>query len=169
METNKYLFFYGHKKNKLGTEIYSQWYPCIFIEKICDGVEIKYYNAEQYMMANKALLFGDGDILSKILDEKNPSKIKSLGRKIQNFNNDYWDKYKYDIVVSGNRLKFEQNPKLMEQLQNTGNKILVEASPYDKIWGIGLTANQAIKISESKWPGENLLGKALMQVRKESQ
>ncbi|ANB50836.1 hypothetical protein [Powai lake megavirus] len=169
METDKYIFFYGHQKNKLGTEIYSQWYPCTFIEKICDDVEIKYYNAEQYMMAQKALLFGDGDILLKILNEKNPSKIKSLGRKIVNFDNDYWNKYKYDIVASGNRLKFQQNPKLMEQLQNTGNKILVEASPYDKIWGIGLTAHQAINIPESKWPGQNLLGKALMQVRKELQ
>nr|AEX62499.1 hypothetical protein mv_L294 [Moumouvirus Monve] len=166
METDDYIFFYGHNPNKNGTEIYSQWYPSIFYEKL-DNKMIKYYNAEQYMMAHKALLFEDFDSHEKIMKEINPAKIKSLGRKIKNFDEDLWDDYKYDIVVSGNKLKFKQNPDLFKSLTKTGNKLLVEASPHDNIWGIGLSVNKAMILPKSKWPGKNLLGKAITQVKNE--
>ncbi|AGF85075.1 hypothetical protein QJ854_gp707 [Moumouvirus goulette] len=166
METDNYIFFYGHNPNKKGTEIYSQWFPSIFYEEI-DNKIIQYFNAEQYMMAHKALLFEDFHNYKKFMKENNPSKVKKAGRRIKNFNEDLWNDYKYDIVVSGNKLKFEQNPDLLEKLLKTGNKLFVESSPYDYIWGIGMSANEAIKLSENKWPGKNLLGKAITQVRNE--
>uniref|UniRef100_A0A6G6AD51 DUF1768 domain-containing protein n=1 Tax=Borely moumouvirus TaxID=2712067 RepID=A0A6G6AD51_9VIRU len=164
METDKYIFFYGHNPNKIGTEIYSQWYPIIFYEEV-DNKKLKYINAEQYMMAQKALLFEDFDIYEEIMKETNPAKIKIFGRKIKNFDENIWNDYKYDIVLSGNRLKFEQNPDLLKKLLQTGNKLLVEASPYDYIWGIGLSAQKASKIPKKEWPGQNLLGKVLTQIK----
>jgi ribA/ribD-fused uncharacterized protein len=119
------------------------------------------------MMAHKAMLFGDDKNLTKILSTNDPSKHKALGRKITNFDPDIWNEHKFDIVTQGNRLKFGQNPELLKRLLDTGQKIICEASPYDKIWGIGLRAEQAVKIPNSKWPGSNLLGKALMLVRSE--
>lgn len=164
METADYVFFYGHKPNKLGVHVFSQWYEIDFFEKV-NGVKHYYTSAEQYMMAQKALLFDDQYYFEKIMATSDPKKIKQYGRLIKNFDADIWDENKFDIVVRGNRLKFGQNPELWDRLKKTKNKTIVEASPYDKIWGIGLTANEAIKIPEDKWPGENLLGKALMKVR----
>jgi ribA/ribD-fused uncharacterized protein len=168
METDNYVFFYGHTPNKLGIHIFSQWFPATFSENL-DGVITEYKNTEQYMMAGKARLFRDDYHLNEILQESDPSKIKDFGQKIRNFDANTWDQDKFDIVVQGNRLKFNQNPKLMERLLQTGSKILVEASPYDKIWGIGLNPHQAVKVDPSQWQGENLLGKALMVVRSEKQ
>ncbi|XWV25741.1 hypothetical protein QJ857_gp1347 [Tupanvirus soda lake] len=168
METDKYVFFYGHKPNKTGVHVFSQWYPAKFTEKINENTTMEYQNAEQYMMAHKALLFGDGYYYEKIMESNDPLSIKKYGRKICDFDPEIWDKHKFDIVTEGNRLKFGQNPTLMKRLLETGNKTIVEAAHYDKVWGIGLRAEDAIKISEDKWPGQNLLGKALMVVRKEN-
>ena len=94
-----------------------------------------------------------------------PAKYKKLGRKVRNFDSKVWDEKKYDIVVEGNKAKFSQNPELMEFLLSTGDAILVEASPYDKIWGIGLDIETAKEGSVEDWKGENLLGCALMEAR----
>lgn len=168
MQTDTHVFFFGHAPHKLGYNIFSQWYPVEFTDDIA-GEIIQYCNTEQFMMAQKAILFDDAENLAKILVTNDPSKIKQYGRKIKNFDDKEWNKYKFDIVTQGNRLKFGQNPNLMKKLLKTGNKTIVEASPYDKVWGIGLTASQAVKIPENKWPGSNLLGKALMVVRSENQ
>lgn len=162
METDNYIFFCSDK-GELG--IYSQWFPITFIEDYGHGVTIEYKNAEQYMMAHKAILFGDGDTLQQILDTDNPATIKNLGSKVAGFNQEVWDKNKFSIVKDGNKLKFKQNKDLKEKLLATGNKKLVEAAHYDKIWGIGLRAVDAVRIPENEWPGQNLLGKALMEVR----
>ena len=167
METEKYVFFVGHKPNKIGVQFFSQWYPCTFVEDFNEETNITYSCAEQYMMAHKALLFGDHQIYDQVMKSNNQDEIKSLGRKIKGFNQQIWDEHKFNIVVNGNRLKFEQNPQMMVRLLETGSKTIVEAAHYDKIWGIGLRAEDAVKIPESKWPGENLLGKALMVVRDE--
>lgn len=136
----------------------SQWYKCSFKDSE------RYYNcAEQYMMAQKAILFKNYDVLSEIMKETNPANIKKLGRKIKNFDEATWDSKKFEIVCEGNRLKFFQNPTLGKQLLGTLDAILVEASPYDHIWGIG-TENY---MDENAWDGENLLGQALMVVREE--
>ncbi len=119
-------------------------------------------------MANKALLFGDGDSFIKIMETTNPIFMKKYGRGVENFDQKIWDDYKFDIVVHGNRMKFEQNPLLMKRLLKTKDKIIVEAVPRDKIQGIGLSITKAINTPENKWPGKNLLGKALMKVRDEN-
>ena len=135
----KYIFFWSHNEKKEGevtNKCLSQWYNCIFE---IDG--IKYYTAEQYMMSQKALTFNDIEINSKIMEEKDPKTYKKLGRQVKNFDSSIWDKKKFDIVVKGNIAKFSQNEKLKEFLLNTKDKILVEASPYDNIWGIGMDDN----------------------------
>ena len=168
METNEYVFFCGHEPNQYGVHIFSQWFPCQFKEQFNEETTITYTTAEQYMMAHKALLFGDDEVYDKIMKSNDPKKIKDLGRKISGFNESVWDEHKFDIVVNGNRLKFEQNPELMKRLLKTENKKIVEAAHYDKVWGIGLRASDAINVPEEEWPGKNLLGKAIMVVRQEN-
>ena len=156
-----FIFFWSGKKGKKVTKnCFSQWYPSEFE---VDGTI--YYYAEQFMMAKKALLFKDYEALSKILSATDPKEIKQLGREVRNFDPAVWNQHKYEIVVEGNMAKFSQNPELTEFLKSTGNRILVEASPYDKIWGIGLTERSPLVIDPSKWRGQNLLGFALMEVR----
>jgi len=171
METEHYVFFYGHHPNKSGVNVFSQWYPMSFSETTYtkNGKKIiqEFVNMEQYMMAYKAVLFDDIDHFDKILNTTDPALIKQYGRKIANFKQKEWDESKMIIVTNGNKLKFGQNPELMKRLLATGNKIIVEANPHDKVWGIGLSATDAIKIPSSQWPGQNLLGKALMIVRDE--
>ena len=121
--------------------------------------------AEQAMMHQKALLFGDVDIAVQILAAKEPGKQKALGRQVRNFDQDLWDSEKYPIVRNINLAKFRQNKGLRRKLFQTGAKILVEASPMDTIWGIGLDAEAAQQTEPENWPGQNLLGRALMEVR----
>ena len=117
------------------------------------------------MMGQKALLFDDKELFEKILMENHPKTIKALGRQVSNFDGKEWDKIKYKIVVDGNFYKFSQNNEMLEILQSTNDKILVEASPYDKIWGVGLDKNNEKIYDPNYWRGENLLGFALMEVR----
>lgn len=161
----EYLFFWGHQPSKDGTitkSCFSQWWKEDF------AVDIEEYCCmEQYMMAEKARLFGDNDIEDKIMQSKEPKEIKSLGRKVKNFDEKLWDKCKYSIVLNGNCAKFMQNKPLMDYLISTEDKILVEASPYDDIWGIKMSVdNNEIK-NPLAWKGKNLLGFALMEVRNE--
>lgn len=139
----------------------SQWYKSEFK----DDLNIKYNCAEQYMMAQKALLFNDEIIYNKIMHEYNPSEIKRLGRLIRNFDSIIWDTMKYEIVFRGNMLKFSQNKSLAKKLKDTGKNILVEASPYDYVWGIGISEFSDNINEPELWPGKNLLGFALMEVR----
>ena len=158
----KYIFFWGHqeKEGEITKSCLSQWYNCLF--KIG---EITYHTAEQYMMSQKALLFNDIETNSKIMKENDPKQYKELGRQVKNFSPKIWDEKKFEIVVKGNLYKFSQNENLKQFLLSTKNKILAEASPYDKIWGIGMDANDKDILNQDKWKGENLLGKALMKVR----
>lgn len=152
-ETDTHIFFWGG--------FLSQWSKAPFYDKVSN---INFQNAEQYMMYNKAILFNDTDIAFKILETGNPKRCKELGRLIKNFDPIFWDNSKYDIVVNGNKLKFG-NHTLMTKLLLTEDKILVEASPYDKVWGIGLHFIDDRVLDETMWQGTNLLGKALMVVR----
>lgn len=158
----QYLYFYGHTKNVddgMNRHVFSQWYGCKFI----DDENIEYCSAEQYMMAKKAKLFVDNVMYDKIMESTDQKEIKQLGRKIKNFDDKTWDVHKYMIVVLGNYYKFSQNKDLLDILKNTGNMILAEASPYDNVWGIGISSAQAMK--GVQWKGQNLLGNALMEVR----
>jgi len=125
---------------------------------------IMFTNNEQYFMWKKQQLFDpeNSSLEKKILETNNPKTIKDLGRLVQNFSQEIWDEKKYEIMKDGLEAKFSQNPELKIKLINTDNAILVEASPYDTVWGIGLNAHDA---QTKKWRGQNLLGKALMDVR----
>lgn len=116
-------------------------------------------------MYKKALTFNDEEIAKKILNEKDPASCKSYGRKIKNFDENIWAYKRYDIMVEALILKFTQNNDFKNKLINTKDKILVEASPYDRIWGIGLHYENDDVLDEKNWKGLNLLGKALMEVR----
>ncbi|GIZ46861.1 hypothetical protein CKM354_000997000 [Cercospora kikuchii] len=120
--------------------------------------------AEQYMMYHKAILFNDLDIALQIMQTNSPRQHKSLGAKVKNFNDKVWNKEKGNIVENGNWLKFTQSEQLKAWLLSTGESELIEASPFDRIWGIGFTAEDAVKVERSLW-GENLLGKVLTRVR----
>lgn len=157
-----FVYFWGHTPtpNRITKSCLSQWYDCKF--KV-DGVE--YTTAEQYMMASKARLFRDERVLSKIMSASHPSEYKKLGREIRNFDSKVWDDNKRKIVLEGNVAKFSQNPELKKFLLSTGDSILAEASPYDRIWGIGLDRESAERLGLEGWKGENLLGFILMEVR----
>lgn len=139
---------------------FSQWVPCNFT----DAVGVTYNSTEQYMMAHKALLMNDHDMYSKIMEANDPRTIKyAYGRNVKNFDQKLWDEHKFDIVYQGNLLKFSQNAYYRNYLINTGDTLIVEASPTDTIWGIGLSIEDAERGLD--WRGENLLGKAIMKVR----
>ena len=155
------LLFYGHRVTKAVTETcLSQWYPCQF-----EVEGVTYTSAEQYMMAEKAKLFGDEEIRAEILNTDDPRMCKALGRKVKNFDKAVWDKEKEHIVRKGNTKKFLQNSALRNFLLSTGDKVLVEASPTDRGWGIGMGKNNPDALDPQKWRGQNLLGFALMNVR----
>lgn len=140
--------------------IYGQWTTSPFTE----GGD-HYICAEQFMMAEKARLFGDRETRAKILATADPREHKALGRQVRGFVSDIWDRECLAIVVRGNLAKFTQNPGMLAALLATGDKQLVEASPLDKIWGVGLRADDPRIHDSSQWRGKNLLGEALMQVR----
>ncbi len=158
----KYLFFWGHQPSADGSitkSCFSQWWVCPFV---VDGK--RYATAEHWMMAKKAVLF-DPEMIEKILDAKSPDQAKRLGRMIKNFDAKIWDEHKFEIVVEGNFQKFNQHKTLKEYLLNTKDRVLVEASPVDKIWGIGMAVDHQNIENPKLWKGENLLGFALMDVR----
>lgn len=162
-EKLKYLFFWGHKPARDGAvtcSCFSQWYTSPFTVE-----NIVYPTAEHWMMAGKARLFGDSSALGKIINAKSPGEAKSIGRLVKGFDQKLWDEAKFDIVVRGGYHKFTQNGPLKSFLLNTKNRVLVEASPVDTIWGIGLTSESEFASIPTKWRGLNLLGFALMEVR----
>ncbi len=161
----EYLFFWGHtpkSQEDIDKSCFSQWFPSSF--RVADHL---YPTAEHFMMAEKARLFGDGEIEKKILNSIDPHQAKKLVRLVKNYEDKIWLKHRFEIVLRGNFAKFYQNPSLQKFLLGTNSRVLVEASPEDRIWGIGLGPdNPAIK-NPSHWRGENLLGFALMEVRRQ--
>ncbi|MCC3152685.1 NADAR family protein [Hymenobacter sp. BT770] len=159
----KYLFFWGHQPSKDGVitkSCFSQWWMADFtIANTC------YPSTEHWMMAEKARLFNDEATLARILAANSPAEAKKLGREIGGFEPEVWEAHKYEIVKIGNLHKFSQNPELLQFLLATNDRVLVEASPVDTIWGIGLGADSPDAEYPSNWQGPNLLGFALMEVR----
>ena len=154
--TDTHIYFWGGPL--------SQWQPCEFTLPV-NGKHHKFNCSEQYMMAMKAFHFGDFHTLEKILKSLYPDKQKALGRQVAGFIEEEWDKVCISYVTIGNIGKFSQNPKLKKILIDTGNKIIVEASPYDKIWGIGLHYTDDAVLDENKWKGKNYLGISIMKAR----
>ncbi len=126
---------------------------------------IAYNCAEQFMMAEKARLFGDSSSEQRILAAVSPEQQKTLGKSIVDFDSSAWAKTRLDVVIRGNIAKFRQNPEFKKALLETRDRILVEASPFDNVWGIGLAANDPKAYQQEHWTGLNLLGRALTEVR----
>ena len=159
-----FLFFWGHQplpNGEIGKPCLSQWWPAPFE---VDGT--RYPTAEHFMMAEKARLFGDEETRGRILASSHPRDAKRLGREVRGFEEQPWEEARSELVVRGNRAKFGQNPPLREFLVGTRDRVLVEASPVDRIWGIGLAADDPAAGSPERWKGLNLLGFALMEVRR---
>jgi ribA/ribD-fused uncharacterized protein len=159
----KFLFFWGHRPEpdgRIGTGCLSQWWPAPFT---VDGTV--FATAEHYMMWRKATLFADHAMADRILAVEHPHVAKTLGAQVSGFEQPRWDEHRVPIVVAGNLAKFSQHPPLRAFLLGTGQRVLVEASPIDRIWGIGLDRNNPAAQDPARWRGLNLLGFALMQVR----
>ncbi len=160
---HEFLLFWGDRSPANGAvtkSCFSQWFEAPFE----DG-GVRYRTAEHFMMARKAERFGDLETRDKVLASVDPGKAKALGRQVRNFAEDVWVRERFDIVVQANLLKFGQQESLRRFLVNTGRKVLVEASPVDTIWGIGLAADAPEASDPRQWKGLNLLGFALMEVR----
>jgi ribA/ribD-fused uncharacterized protein len=155
-ERFEYLLFYGRE------DVFSQWYPAPFV---VDGDE--YATAEHWMMAEKARLFGDTEMREQILSTDSPGQATKLGRRVQGFDEDTWGRERFGLVVRGNVAKFGQHEALRQYLLGTGEKVLVEASPTDRIWGIGMSAEHEHARLPAHWRGKNLLGFALMEARRQ--
>jgi ribA/ribD-fused uncharacterized protein len=161
----KLLFFWGHTPRQVGVvdkSCFSQWFPAAF-----EVAGETYATAEHWMMAEKARLFGSDDVRQRIIAAKHPAEAKKLGRQVRDFDPQVWDAQKYALVVTGNYHKFSQHAELRDYLLTTQSRVLVEASPVDAIWGIGLAAEHPDATQPAAWPGQNLLGFALMEVRDE--
>jgi ribA/ribD-fused uncharacterized protein len=157
------LFFWGHtlkRPGQLDSACLSQWWPAAFET---DGNQFR--SAEHYMMWRKARLFDDAAKAAQILAARSPAQAKALGRQVANFDDAVWARHRWDVVVTGSVAKFGGDPKLREYLLATGRRVLVEASPMDRIWGIGLAADSDRAMSPRTWRGLNLLGFALMEAR----
>ncbi len=159
----EFIYFWGHTSkhnNQVDASCFSQWFESSFVVN-----NITYKTSEHWMMAQKALLFNDQNSFDKIINCDKPGEAKELGRKVLGYDDQKWDEKKFDIVRLGNIHKFNQNPTLAEYLLKTGDKILVEASPVDIIWGIGLSKESSDINNIYCWRGQNLLGFVLMEVR----
>jgi ribA/ribD-fused uncharacterized protein len=161
----KYLFFWGHaprRDGSIGASCLSQWWPSPFV---VDGV--RYATAEHWMMAGKARLFGDAEAERQALDAGSPAAAKRAGRLVRGFDDAIWERERSAIVRAGSVHKFGQNAELRDFLLATGDRVLVEASPLDRVWGIGLAADDERAQDPALWRGLNLLGFALMEAREE--
>ncbi|MEV6140127.1 NADAR family protein [Nocardia sp. NPDC051990] len=159
----KYLRFWGHQPQRdssIGCGCLSQWWPAPFV---VDG--LTYATAEHYMMWGKAMAFGDTEVAERILAAGHPKQAKGLGRRVRGFSEIIWDASRFDIVVTGSVAKFGQHEELKQYLLGTGKRVLVEASPVDQVWGIGLTDDDPRAENPAAWRGLNLLGFALMVAR----
>jgi len=141
---------------------FSQWYPAVFT---VEG--LRFNCAEQYMMYRKALLFDDGEMARKILDSGSPRTQKALGKNVRHFVELVWDENCREIVYTGNHAKFTQNPPLKAALFATAGTTLVEASPHDRIWGVGLAEDDSRIHDRKKWRGQNRLGEILARLRED--
>ena len=151
-ETDTHVYFYG--------SVYSQW---ALRDMEIDG--LIFNCCEQYMMYKKAMLFEDHGMIGEIMTTNNPREQKALGRKVKNFDKDKWEEIARDVVYKANYAKFTQNKDCLNELVKSGDKIIVEASPYDCIWGVGLAPDDPKVLDEKNWRGTNWLGEAIMQVR----
>ncbi|OEV00783.1 hypothetical protein AN217_26625 [Streptomyces qinglanensis] len=159
----RFLFFWGNQREadgRIGRGCLSQWWESEFTT---EGRVFR--SAEHYMMAHKAWLFNDDETAERILAAPHPGAAKTLGRQVKGFEEEAWLEHRYGIVLRGNLAKFSADTELRDFLLKSRDRVLVEASPLDRIWGIGLAADDERASSPSLWRGLNLLGFALMETR----
>ncbi|MGW5846387.1 NADAR family protein [Streptomyces sp. NPDC055254] len=164
-ERVKFLPFWGHRPRadgSLGPSCLSQWWPSAFTVG-----DVRYATAEHWMMAGKARLFGDPQAERAALEAESPAEAKKAGRLVRGFDDAVWKRERFDLVVAGSVHKFSSDPSLRSYLLSTGNRVLVEASPMDRVWGIGLAADDERALDPARWRGLNLLGFALMRAREQ--
>ncbi|MFF7983662.1 NADAR family protein [Streptomyces sp. NPDC007901] len=159
----KYLHFWGHRPRpdgQVSASCLSQWWPSPFV---VDGVT--YATAEHWMMAGKARLFADPQAEARVLAAAHPAEAKKAGRLVRGFDEAIWQRERLAIVTEGSVHKFRADRELRDFLLGTGDRVLVEASPVDRVWGIGLAAKDEGAEDPARWRGLNLLGFALMEAR----
>ncbi|UGQ09866.1 NADAR family protein [Yinghuangia sp. ASG 101] len=159
----RFLHFWGHAPQadgSLGAGCLSQWWPSPFTVD-----DVTYATAEHWMMAGKARLFGDPAAERRAVAAPHPKTAKAVGRQVRGFDEATWVARRFELVVAGNVAKFGQNAALRAFLLGTNTRILVEASPMDRLWGIGLAATDPRADDPAQWRGLNLLGFALMETR----
>ncbi|MCB5183015.1 NADAR family protein [Streptomyces antimicrobicus] len=162
-ERVKFLPFWGHRPKadgSLGPSCLSQWWPSPFTVS-----DTHYATAEHWMMAEKARLFGDAEAERAALEATGPGAAKKAGRLVRGFDEERWTRERFRIVVEGSVHKFRSTPQLSAYLLGTGDRVLVEASPVDRIWGVGLAPDDERALDPAQWRGLNLLGFALMEAR----
>jgi ribA/ribD-fused uncharacterized protein len=162
-KTVDYFFFWGHTPKREGVvdaSCLSQWFPRAF-----DIDSTRYATAEHWMMAEKARLFRDDDALTSVLRARTPAEAKAFGRAVRGYDDDAWASARFEAVVRGNVGKFGQHDDLGAFLRGTRERVLVEASPRDCVWGIGMGASNPNARVPALWRGQNLLGFALMATR----
>jgi ribA/ribD-fused uncharacterized protein len=145
----------------------SNWHPAEFDIEVNDTM-CHFHNTEQYFMYMKAIVFGDEEIAKQILADGDPKKVKALGRKVQNYDEQVWNEKRYQVMLKANVAKFSQNEDLKQLLLSPEYKGhgFVEASPYDKVWGVRMYESNPDIDDETKWKGLNLLGKVLDETRR---
>lgn len=149
-----FVFFWGTESP------FSNWHPSPFT---FEGI---HYNcSEQYMMYAKATFFGDYETAKKVMKESSPREQKKLGREVKGFNKTRWESVAVNLMVPALVAKFQSTPELTEYILNTDDKEIVEASPSDTVWGIGLAEDDFRAWNKSTWLGMNLLGETLMRTR----
>lgn len=163
VEKASFVYFWGHTQkdpNQVDHSCFSQWYSAQF-----EFNGTIFLTAEHFMMAEKARLFEDTDTYHRIMSAQSAAEAKALGREVEGYRDSVWERERFEIVVSGNVLKFGSNSELKDHLVGTGSRVLVEASPADSVWGIGMAADEARSVGPAEWKGLNLLGFALMEAR----
>lgn len=157
----KTIAFFGHGQRQEWAFM-SNFYPCEIEDE-----GIKFTTSEQYYMYQKAKIMGDVQTADAIIEAKSPSDAKVLGKRIMPFSQILWNQRKTQVMKRALHLKFANSPILKSKLIATGDAILVEASPTDRIWGAGLLNDDPNINDPKKWRGLNLLGRCLMEVREE--
>ena len=155
VETDNMVLFWQNDS------IFSNWYQPVTIKFL----DIEFKNSEALFMYLKAKYFKDEVAMAKVVADQDPKTVKNIGRTIVGYDDDEWSAIRYSQMTIACYMKFRQNTEIGQALMDTGDKILVEASPYDTVWGIGLRPDDPRALDEANWYGQNLLGKALMQVR----
>jgi ribA/ribD-fused uncharacterized protein len=161
----EFLFFWGHTPRQEGAvdaSCLSQWFPRPF-----ESNGVVYKTAEHFMMAEKARVFGDDDAFARVLAAASPAEAKAVGRTVRGYVDATWEEARFAAVVRGNVAKFGQNADLRRFLCATGDRVIVEASPRDRVWGIGMGASNPDARNPLRWRGRNLLGFALMEAREQ--